>query len=123
MMLHKIFQEMLPHTVCSSHVGIIRCTCNAGDLSLVYGNFKCYIFHFNSYVDMSIEILVNETTTTRTQFCVGEMLTLVCRHYTSIHAWEVPPSMTGIDLLVTGGFPTNSVNNINATHGSNTRLL
>ena len=72
---------------------------------------------------MSIEIEVNETATTRTLFCVGEMLTLVCRNDTSIHAWEVPPSMTGIDLLVTGGFPTNSVNNINATHVSDTMLL
>ena len=85
------------HILCVvATVGIIRCTCNAGDLSLVYGNFKCYNFNFNNYVGLRIE--VNETATTRTQFCVGEMLTLVCRHDTSIHAWEVPPSITGRDL-------------------------
>ena len=54
-----------------------------------------WIFHFNYYVGLSIEIKVNETTTT---ICIGEMLTLVCWHDTSTYAWEVPPSMTGIDL-------------------------
>ena len=49
-------------------------------------DFKCYNFHFNNYVGLSIEIQVNGTATTRTQFCIGEIVSFVCRHDTSIYA-------------------------------------
>ena len=39
-------------------------------MQVIFGiwNFKCCIFHFNNYVGLSIEIKVNGTATTRTQF-------------------------------------------------------
>ena len=63
---------------------------------------------------------VNGTATTRAQFCIGEILTLVCRHDTTVYGWEVPQVIAGRDLQVTRGFPINSVNNFNATIVSDT---
>ena len=85
----------------------------------------CYNFNFNNYVGLSIEIQVNGTATTRTQFCVGELLTFVCRPVTStfgIYAWEIPSVVAGHDLLVSRGTPTNSFNNFNVTLVSDTEV-
>ena len=88
-----IYEDM--HVTCTLFQLYYHILCVVATVGIIW-NFKCYNFNFNNYVGLRIE--VNETATTRTQFCVGEMLTLVCRHDTSIHAWEVPPSITGIDF-------------------------
>ena len=89
---------------------------------MLYRNFKCYNYNFTNCVGFSIEIQVNGTATTRTQFCIGEMLTFVCRPVTSIviFAWDIPSVASRNDLAVSGGIPKRSVNNFNATRVSDT---
>ena len=78
-------------------------------------------FLFTNYVGFTLEIQVNGgTATNRTQFCIGEVLTLVCRGVTTSYIWEIPPLITGMELLATIVFRMNSFNNFNATFVSDT---
>ena len=43
-----------------------------------------------SFVGLTNEILINGTTTSRTLFCVGDRLTLVCRNETLAYSWIIP---------------------------------
>ena len=69
---------------------------------MVYGNFKCYNFHFNNYVGSSILIKDGEN---RTTFMIGETICLVCVTQTSSVAWEIPSFIGASDLVVSSGFP------------------
>ena len=77
-------------------------------------------YHLNNYLGLTIEIQVYGVATTTTQFCIGEILTLVCRNDTTVYIWQVPPVITGTKFQVTPANPTASVNNINATYVSHT---
>ena len=67
---------------------------------MVYGNFKCYIFHFNNYVALTINVEVNGVQG-RTEFYVGEHLRLTCQNEKPISAfgWEIK----NIGLVVSRG--------------------
>ena len=70
----------------------------------------CYNFHFNNYVGLSIEIQVNGTATTRTQFCIGEIVSFVYRHDTSIYAGlSLKPASA---VLYRTTFPTKKKKNL-----------
>ena len=69
---------------------------------------------------MSIEIQIKGTSTARTQFCVGEILTLVCRNDTIAYLWKIQSVTETYNLVVTRGFPMYSINNFTVTLVSDT---
>ena len=79
---------------------------------MVYGNFKCYIFHFNDYLGLTIEIILDGAITSQIYFCIGEILTLICRNDTAIYAWYVPPIVSAIELQVSRGIPRYTKKNL-----------
>ena len=94
---------------------------------MVYGNFNCYNFHFNSYVGFSIQINVNRITTIkstiRTAFMVDETLCLTCTRDTPSFLWEIPPLIVEVDLKVKAGFPTSNKDGFKATLANNKSTL
>ena len=69
---------------------------------------------------MTIEILVDDTTTSRTRFCVGERLILICNGNTGSYIWRIPPLLTANDLLVSSGTTNLTLNNFTAIFISRT---
>ncbi len=65
-------------------------------------------------------MLLNDVVTDRTQFCVGESLTLVCNNNTVTYSWRVGSIITGNSLQVTPGTTTSTVMNFTATYISMT---
>ena len=63
---------------------------------------------------MTIQILVDDNATSRTRFCVGERLTLICNGNIGAYVWRIPPLITGTQLTVTTGVMIATVNNFTA---------
>ena len=74
-----------------------------------------YIIIFNTHVGLTIEIRVDDNATSRTHFCVGERLTLICNGKTEAYIWRIPPLLTFNELTVSAGLPIVTVNNFTAT--------
>ena len=64
---------------------------------------------------MTIQILVDDNATSRTRFCVGERLILICNGDTGAYAWRIPPLLTINELLVSAGAIISTVNDFTAT--------
>ena len=80
---------------------------------MVYRNFKCYIFHFNNYVALTINVEVNGVQG-RTEFYVGEHVRLTCRNEKPISAfgWEIK----NIGLVVSRGVRIATKNTYNTSY-------
>ena len=78
-------------------------------------SFIYFFFNINTCVGLTIEILVDNTATSRTRFCVGERLTLICSGDTGSYIWRNPPLLTGNQLLVSIGVMSLTINNFTGT--------
>ena len=89
----------------------------------MYDYFKYLLLycHSNTYVGLTIEMQVNGDATNitdRTEFCVGEIMTLVCSYSTRIYVWQVPPAIDGNIFQVSRFTPMSTMNGMNATYVS-----
>ena len=72
-------------------------------------------FNINTRVGLPIEILVDDTVTSRTRFCIGERLTLICNGNSGSYIWRIPPLLVGNQVLISIGVMSVTINNFAAT--------
>ena len=91
----------------------------------MYDYFKYLLLYCycNTYVGLTIEMqVIGDATniTNRTEFCVGEIMTLVCsyRYSTIEYVWQVPASLYGNHFRVSQFGRMSTLDGMNATYVS-----